>query len=107
MNIILGFGWDHGGRGAGQGWAVAGGRLGKAPDGKFNGSGLSGNGTGFVWYPGGAQQEEIVQGALIHEVETGFVAVEEGEFGGGGELAEGGGNAGDVVAGGLRGKAFG
>ena len=42
-----------------------------------------------------------MEGALIHEVKTGLVAVEEGEFGGGGLPAKGGGDAGDVVTRGL------
>ena len=45
--------------------------------------------------------------ALVHEVETGFVAVEEGELGGGGLLFEGSGDAGYVVAGGLGGEGIG
>lgn len=47
-----------------------------------------------------------MQGALVHEVEAGFVAVKEGEFGRGGLPAESGGDAGDIVARRLVGKGF-
>jgi hypothetical protein len=42
---------------------------------------VSGNGIGFVSYGGDPEEEEVVEGALIHEVEAGFVAVDEGERG--------------------------
>jgi hypothetical protein len=48
-----------------------------------------------------AHEEQVVEGALVHEVEAAFVAVEEAEFGRGGELAEGGIHAGELSAGGL------
>ena len=37
--------------------------------------------------------------ALIHKVEAGLIAMEEGEFGGGGEPGEGGGDAAELVGG--------
>jgi len=55
----------------------------------------------LVGYTDGAEQEDVVEGTLIHQVEAGFVAMEKGEFGRGGELAEGGRNAGAVVTAGL------
>jgi hypothetical protein len=38
---------------------------------------VSGNGTRFVWWGvvGEAEDEDVVEGALVHEVEAGFVAV--------------------------------
>ena len=44
-----------------------------------------------------AEEKEIVETALIDAVEAGLVAVEESEIGGGGETAEGGGKAAEVV----------
>jgi hypothetical protein len=38
-----------------------------------------GIGTGFVWRLSGAQEQKVVQGTLVHEVEARFVAVHEGE----------------------------
>ncbi len=35
---------------------------------------MFGNGSGFVWY-GGAQQEQVVQGALADHVEAGLVTM--------------------------------
>jgi hypothetical protein len=51
-----------------------------------------GCGTGFVWYRGSwgvegegfAEEEDVAEGALVDHVETGFVAVEEGQVGEGG-----------------------
>jgi hypothetical protein len=48
-----------------------------------------------------AEEQEAVEGPLVHEMEAAFVAVEEGEFGLFGELAEGGVHAGELAAGGL------
>jgi hypothetical protein len=39
-----------------------------------------------------------VESALVHEVETGFVAVEEGEIGRSGQVAESVGEAADLVS---------
>src|SRR5262249_55924128 len=36
-----------------------------------------GNGIRFVWYPRFAQEEQVVDGALVHHVEAGLVAVAE------------------------------
>jgi hypothetical protein len=47
------------------------------------------------------QEEQVVEGALVHKVEAAFVAVEEGEFGLGSEFAESGIHAGELAAGGL------
>jgi hypothetical protein len=35
-------------------------------------------GLGFVWH-GGAQQKQVVEGALIDHVEAGFIAMYQGE----------------------------
>ena len=45
----------------------------------------------------GAEEEEVVEAALIDAVEAGLVAMEEGELGGGGEGGEGGGEAAELV----------
>lgn len=47
-------------------------------------AGVSGNGIRFVlylrvWRAGGTEEEEVVQGALIHDVKAGFVAMHEGD----------------------------
>jgi hypothetical protein len=42
-----------------------------------------------------------MEGPLVHQMEAAFVAVEEGEFGRGGEFAESGIHAGELAAGGL------
>ena len=42
---------------------------------------MSGNGTRFVWYGEGAEEHQVVEGALVDEVEAGFVAVHQGERG--------------------------
>ena len=44
-------------------------------------AGVSGNGTRFVWYGEGAEERQVVERALVNEVEAGFVAVHEGERG--------------------------
>ena len=44
-------------------------------------AGVSGNGTRFVWYGEGAEEQQVVERALVDEVEAGFVAVHEGECG--------------------------
>ena len=80
------------------GWGE-GGRLGRGFGGE--GIGLFGNGTGFVWYGGGAEQKDVVEGPLVHHVEARFVAVEEAKFRGCSEFAEGAGDAGNVVTLGL------
>jgi len=68
-------------------------------------------GTRFVWYSGDihqigggngvADEEEVMEGALVHHVNARFVAVEESEVGRGGEFAEGGGDAGRSAGGGV------
>jgi hypothetical protein len=68
---------------------------------------VSGNGTGFVWHASDAQEQDVVERALIHEVEAGFIAVQQGEFGGTGMLAEGSGDAGEVVTGRMGGHGVG
>ena len=62
--------------------------------------GVFGNGIGFVWY-GGAEEQEVVEGALVDAMEAGFIAIYEAEAGMGGGIGEGGGHAVDFVAGGL------
>ena len=47
----------------------------------------------------GAEQEEVVESALITKVETGLVAMQEGELGRGGQVAESLGDAGELVGG--------
>ncbi len=64
---------------------------------------MFGNGTRFDWYGGDAQEEEVVEGALVHEVETGFVTVDQGKGWGLGESGEGVGHAVEAVGGGLGG----
>ena len=72
---------------------------------------MSGNGTDgarsdlvrFVWHGGGPQEEEVVKRPLVVEMETGLVAVHEGEGGLGGELIEGVGHAIEGIGGGLGG----
>ena len=64
-----------------------------------------GIGIRFVRYNGDAQEEHVVEGALVHEVEAGFIAMEQGQFGGCGEAAEGSGVAGYIVALGRRRRA--
>jgi hypothetical protein len=61
---------------------------------------LFGNGIGFVWY-GGAEEQAVVEGALVDAMEAGFVAVHEAEAGMSGGVGEDGGHAVDFVAGGL------
>jgi hypothetical protein len=48
-----------------------------------------------------AQEEDVVEGTLVHQVEAGFVAVEQGQLRRRGELAERGGDAGAVKTAGL------
>jgi hypothetical protein len=63
-----------------------------------------GNGTRFVWQAG-AEEEQIVEGALVHHVEARLVAMHEGEGGGVGEALESGGDAVDGGdCGGIRGN---
>ena len=50
----------------------------------------SGNGIGFVWHSRVSQQKDVLQAALIHIVEAGFIAVEEGEATGTVRVLEGG-----------------
>jgi hypothetical protein len=66
-------------------------------------------GRGLGWQVGdlpygewdGAQEEDVVEGALVHQVEAGFVAMEQSQLGRGGELAEGSRDAGAGVTAGL------
>ena len=67
---------------------------------------VSGNGIRFVWYIRGTQDEEVLESALIHHMQAGFVAMDEGEGRSGGKFAEGGGNAAERVTLGLSGEAF-
>ena len=74
---------------------------------------MFGNGTRFVWQGvvgqsgglgyGETQDEEVVEGALVHEVEAGFVAVDEGDGGAFGEAGEGIGHTVEGGSGGLGG----
>jgi hypothetical protein len=43
-----------------------------------------GNGTGFVWYGDGTQEQDVIQRALIVEMKAGLVTVDEAEGGFGG-----------------------
>jgi hypothetical protein len=60
-----------------------------------------GNGTRFVWYGGGAEEKDVVEGALIVEMNAGLITVHEAEAGFGGEFLEGGGYAIERIGGGL------
>jgi len=75
--------------------------------GRFDPGLVSGNGTRFVWYPAVwdflAEDEEVVEGALVHEMEAGFVAVHKGLAEDVVGFGEGGGDAIEEVAGGLSG----
>jgi hypothetical protein len=62
-----------------------------------------GNGTRFVWYGGGTQEEHAVQGALVIEMKASLVTVHEAERGFGGKIDEGIGDAVQSVAGRLSG----
>src|ERR1035438_5266700 len=53
----------------------------------------------FVWYGGGAQEEHVIEGALIVEMKAGLVTVHEAEGGCGGKVGEGFGHAIERVAG--------
>jgi hypothetical protein len=57
-----------------------------------------GNGTGFVWY-GEAEEQEVLDGALVDVVEAGFVTMEEAQLRRGGQFGEGGGDARGLIAG--------
>ena len=46
-----------------------------------------------------AEQQKVLEAALVHHVEARLVAVEEGKFGADGEDGEGGGHAGALVTG--------
>ena len=51
------------------------------------------NGTRFVWYGGGTQEEQVIKRALVDEMKTGLVTVHEAERGFVGEVGEGVGQA--------------
>jgi hypothetical protein len=55
----------------------------------------------------GAEEEDVVEGSLVHEVETGLVAMEQGELWLGCEITERGGDAGAAVLAGVSGEAAG
>ncbi|MFN7999301.1 MAG: hypothetical protein U0Q18_37130 [Bryobacteraceae bacterium] len=67
----------------------------------LGGEGLGGlDGLGrFVRRESFAEQEKVLEAALVHPVEARLVAVEQGEFGTDGEAGEGGRHAGAFVAG--------
>jgi hypothetical protein len=45
--------------------------------------GLSGNGTRFVWYSRGAQEKDVAESALVHEMEAGMRRIDDmGELSG-------------------------
>jgi hypothetical protein len=54
---------------------------------------MFGSGIGFVWYAEISQQEEVVERALIHEVQASLIAVHESRRGRGGDAAERGRHA--------------
>jgi hypothetical protein len=58
-----------------------------------------GNGIGFVWHAWSLQQEQVLHGAVVHAVEAGFVAVEQGEAVGIVGALEGGSHEAGSVAG--------
>ncbi len=64
---------------------------------------VSGNGIRFVWHFQISEQLDVAEGALVHAVEAGLIALDEGKAGAGLGVAEGGGNAPDLIAEGLSG----
>ena len=64
---------------------------------------MSGCGTRFVWKFDAAEEREVVEGALEHAVEAGFLALQEVQLRLGGEGGEAGGEAVESIAGGLGG----
>jgi hypothetical protein len=60
-----------------------------------------GNGIRFVWHTGFSQHKQVPQGALVHAVQAGFIAVDEADGLGRGEIFKGGGEAADFVGAGL------
>jgi len=60
-----------------------------------------GNGIRFVWHTDFSQEKQVPEGALVHAVEAGFIAVDEADGLGGGEILKGGGEAADFIGAGL------
>ena len=56
------------------------------------------HGAGLVRTAGGAQEEEVLEGAVIRQMEARFVSIEKSQLGGRGEFPEGGGDAAQIVA---------
>ena len=79
---------------------------GRQQDGRRIGA-VFGNGTGFVRHARDAQEEDVVESALVHEVKSSFIAVKESQLGGGSLLAKGRRDASDIVARGLGGERVG
>ena len=69
----------------------------------LEGWGVFGNGTRFVLRGGEAQEEHVLEGALVIEVEASLVTVDEGKVGLGGEIGECGGQAVERATGSLAG----
>jgi hypothetical protein len=61
---------------------------------------IFGSGTGFVWYRG-AQQKQVVQGALVDHVEAGLITMEQREGGGFRQALEGRRDARERLGGGI------
>jgi len=57
---------------------------------------MFGNGTRFVWHWSFAEEEEVGKGALVHAVDAGLIAMDEGELG---TLCEGGVGSGHGLTG--------
>ena len=76
LDDVVGFLWHSGGTAGGRG-------RGFLRRSVFGGSegGYRDCVVGFVRYGGGAQEEEVEEGALVNVVETGFIAMNEGELG--------------------------
>jgi len=78
--------------------------VGRGGSGEVGGRGLFGRGGvaniggfGFVSHGRVAQNQEVVEGALVHQVEARLVAVQKGELRGGGEIGIGAGDAGQFA----------
>ena len=97
-------GWSHGsgfgGQGRRAGGIDAGGGWGRRSGGLFGGQVSDNLPHVLARERYGAEEEDVVEGTLVHHVEAGFVAMEEGEIGGRCEFAESGGDARAVVTGG-------
>ncbi|SPF32597.1 hypothetical protein SBA4_120026 [Candidatus Sulfopaludibacter sp. SbA4] len=99
------------GWGLGVGWSCGGlafiGRLLGGRGARGDVQEVFGIGTRFVWYLRDTQEEQVVQGPLVHEVEARFVTVYQTQGRAVGEGGEGGGHAVELVGFRLRTKVTG